>query len=57
MVKKKYTYKKGDCPIAEDYQDNKYIAINMCTYNYTNDNLSYIIEKFKMFWKNNAKYN
>lgn len=57
LVKNKYIYKKGDCPIAEDYQDNKYIAINMCTYNYTNDNLSYIIEKFKMFWKNNAKYN
>ena len=31
--KKKYIYKIENCPI-EDYQDNKYIALNMCSYNY-----------------------
>ena len=55
LVHKKYNYKKGDCPIAEDYQDNKYIALNMCSYNYTLENLNQIIYLFKKFWKNNEK--
>ena len=57
LVKKKYTYKKGNCPIAEDYQDNKYIALNMCSYNYTKENLNEIIKIFKTFWKKNSKLN
>lgn len=54
LVKKKYTYKKGDCPIAEDYQDNKYIALNMCSYNYSIENLNEIIRLFKIFWEKNS---
>lgn len=57
LVKKKYSYKKGDCPIAEDYQDNKYLALNMCSYNYTNDNINNIIRLFKLFWKKNSNLN
>ena len=53
LVKKKYIYKKGDCPIAEDYQDNQYIALNMCSYNYTVNNVKDIIKLFKVFWKKN----
>ena len=57
LVKKKYIYKKGDCPIAEDYQDNKYIALNMCSYNYTSENINDIIKLFEVFWKKNLKLN
>jgi len=56
LVKKKYFYKKNDCPIAEDYQNNKYLALNMCSYNYTKSNLNYIIKMFKIFWKKNERY-
>jgi len=53
LVKKNISNKKGDCPVAEDYQDNKYIALNMCSYNYSHENLNTIIQLFKIFWKKN----
>lgn len=30
LSKKKYLYKKGDCPIAEDLNDNSFLGIELC---------------------------
>ena len=51
---KKYIYSKGDCPIAENYKNEKFICISMCEYDYSKKNIKFIASKFKEFWKKNS---
>lgn len=48
---KNYIYKKGDCPVAENYKTDKFICISMCDYEYSKKNIKFITSLFKEFWK------
>ena len=50
LNKKKYEYKKGDCPIAENMNDKWYIGLNMWKYDYNNSDINYIVNSFKKVW-------
>ena len=45
-------YDKGICPVAEDLNDNKYLGIAMCTYDYSDVDIDLIIEAFHKVWNN-----
>ena len=49
--KVKYNYKYGDCPIAESMNSDRYLGINMWKFNYNNNDIKYIINKFREVWK------
>lgn len=48
--KKKYSYKLGDCPIAEGMNEKWYIGLNMWKYDYSNKDIQYIVKKFREVW-------
>ncbi len=50
LNKKKYSYKKGDCPVAERMNEKHYLGLNMWKYDYTEKDIRYIINKFKEVW-------
>ena len=50
LNKKKYLYKKGDCPIAENMNAKNYIGLNMWKYDYSEQDINYIIKKFTKVW-------
>ena len=37
LNRRKINYKKGICPVAENFNDISYIGINMCLYNYSDN--------------------
>jgi dTDP-4-amino-4,6-dideoxygalactose transaminase len=47
-----YNYKKGICPIAEDFQDNTYMGFAMCMHEMTDNEIELTINAFKKVWKN-----
>lgn len=48
-------YSKGICPVAENLQDNSFIGIEMCLYDYTHRDISLIIRSFQKVWENLKK--
>jgi len=45
-------YEKGICPVAEDLNDNRYLGIGMCAYEYSDADIDLIIEAFHKVWSN-----
>ena len=45
-------YEKGICPIAEYLNENSYIGMGMCLYDYTNDDINLIVKAFHKVWDN-----
>ena len=50
LNKKKYSYKKGDCPVAERMNEKNYIGLNMWKYDSTENDIKFIIKKFNKVW-------
>lgn len=50
--RKDINYKKGICPVAEDYHDNSFIFLPICSYNLDEKDVDLIIEAFKKVWLN-----
>ena len=48
---KKYSYKKGICPIAEELHDKSFFAIEICLFKLDKRNIKFIINQFKKTWK------
>ena len=47
----KYIYRLGDCPVAEEMNKEKYIGLNMWKYDYTDNDIKYIVKKFREVWE------
>ena len=45
-----YKYKVGDMPVAEDLHFKSYIGIGLTHYNFTTDDIYYIINAFRKVW-------
>ena len=48
----KYDYKKGICPVAENLNDNSFLGVEMCKYNFSKKETLIIAKAFKKVWKN-----
>ena len=44
---KNISYKKGICPVAEELDDETFIGIEICLFDYTDTNINEIIKAFK----------
>ena len=44
------TYQKGICPVAENLNDNAYLGIAMCKYDFKDEDISLIINAFQKVW-------
>jgi len=51
--RKRYSLKKNDLIITKNYQNNKFLCIDMCSYEYTKNDLQFIVNQFKDFWDKN----
>mgnify|MGYP001318458063 CR=1 FL=1 len=47
LNKKKYNYNKGICPIAENLNDNDFLGIEMCKFDFSKKDLDNIVNSFK----------
>ena len=52
LNKKHYSYLKGSCPNAEYLHNKSFIGVEMCKYEFNNNELDYIFQKIKSIWKN-----
>ncbi len=52
LNKKNYNYKKGICPVAEEFNDKYFLGIEMCKYNFNKQDIKKIINAFKKVWAN-----
>ena len=48
--KRDVSYKKGICPVAENFQDKRYMGIEMCLHRYTNEEIDLVIQAFQKVW-------
>lgn len=46
----RYSYKYGDCPVAESMNRDKYLGLNMWKFNYTEKDIKHIVKKFREVW-------
>ena len=51
-TRKDISYKKGICPVAEELNDETFIGIEICLFDYTDTNIYEIIEAFKKVFIN-----
>lgn len=52
FYKGQVSYDKGICPIAEELQDQKYIGLNVCSYDYSDFDVELITQAFIKVWSN-----
>ena len=52
IYKGNVSYNKGICPVAEDLNDNRYMGIGLCSYEFTDDEIDLVIESFEKVWNN-----
>ncbi len=45
------SYQKGICPVAERLQDETYVGLLVCLYDYSNDEVDKTIEAFQKVWE------
>ncbi len=57
LNKRKINYKKGICPNAEYLHDKSFIGLNLCNFEYSDQDLKYIIECFKSIWEQKISFN
>jgi len=50
--KREISYNKGICPNAEELNDNCYLGIGLCMYDFNDEDIELIIKAFKKVWKN-----
>ena len=48
------SYLKGICPVAEKMHDEHFMALPICMYDYSDDDIELIIEAFRKVWRNLA---
>lgn len=46
------SYRKGICPVAEDLQDNSFIALGLCVHFFTDEEVDLVIAAFAKVWDN-----
>ena len=46
------SYQKGICPIAEEMQDEKYLGINMCAFDFELEDIDLLVRAFHKVWAN-----
>ena len=51
LNRRKINYKKGICPVAENFNDISYVGINMCLYNYSDKEVNLLIKAFNKVWQ------
>ena len=51
ISKREVPYEKGICPVAEELNDTKYFGIEMCLYEYSSNEIDFMIEAFHKVWK------
>ena len=56
LNKNKINYRKGICPNAEYLNDKSFIGLNLCNYDYSKNNLKYIIECFNDIWNKELSF-
>lgn len=49
---KKIKYIDGICPVADDMQDNKYLGILLCSYDFKKEDAQNLIKAFHKVWDN-----
>jgi dTDP-4-amino-4,6-dideoxygalactose transaminase len=49
------SYNKGICPNAENINDNEYLGIPLCDYDFNNKNILFIIRAFNKVWNSFIK--
>ena len=55
ICKRVVSYDKGICPVAEKMQDVSYLAIGLCNFDWSDQDVELIVESFKKVWKNIEK--
>ena len=50
FCKRDVSYKKGICPVAESFQDKRYMGISMCLHRYTDEEIDLVIQAFQKVW-------
>lgn len=50
LGRKNISYKKGICPVAEDIEDNQFLALMLQEYDFSNSDINLIIKAFKKVW-------
>ena len=51
LNKRKINYKKGICPNAEYLHDKAFIGLNLCNFDYSDQDMKFIIKCFKSIWE------
>ena len=50
--KREISYKKGICPNAEELNDNSYLGIGLCMYDFEDEDIELVIKAFNKVWEN-----
>lgn len=50
IARKNISYKKGICPVAENIEDNEFLAIMLQEYDFSKNDINLIIKAFKKVW-------
>lgn len=50
ICKRDVDYRKGICPVAEKLQDNSYLSIGMCVYDFSSEDIDRIVTAFNKVW-------
>ena len=46
----KISYKKGDCPVAEEFHNNTFISFQVCLFSFNKKDIKNIIKAFNKIW-------
>lgn len=52
ICKRDISYAEGNCPIAEDLHNRTFIALNLCAYDYNEEQVNLITRAFRKVWDN-----
>jgi len=55
IYKGSVSYGKGTCPVAEDLNNNRYLGIGLCGYQFFDEEINLIIKAFQKVWDNLGK--
>ena len=50
IARRNISYKKGICPVAENIEDNQFIALMLQEFDFTRRDTELIIKAFKKVW-------
>lgn len=46
------SYKKGICPVAEEFNEKRYLSLGMCSFEYGNEHVDLLVGAFQKVWRN-----